>query len=89
MIVKKMMHMFTTVGFAYCKNIPDWDEAAHLQLVQEFHNLPQDEKNRLYMHHHNKENNNIYRGLAPILANDPSHKELFDMGYPYRLVGQS
>ena len=53
------------------------------------HSLPSEEKEALKMHHHNKSNTNRYRGLAPILANDPSHKELFDMGYPYRLASEN
>ncbi len=37
-------------------------------------------------HHHNSENGNYYRGLAPFMPNDISHKELFDMGLEYSRV---
>lgn len=40
------------------------------------------------MHHHNKDNKNMYRGLAPFLDNDPSHKELFDMGQPHDSISK-
>jgi isopenicillin N synthase-like dioxygenase len=40
------------------------------------------------MKHHNSENPNVYRGLAPFLDNDPSHKELFDMGLPWDMVSE-
>lgn len=78
-----MMEQFTTIGFAYIKNFDQWDEQEHFKLVKAFHDLPESEKSKLKMHHHNKENKNRYRGLAPFLDNDPSHKELFDMGWPY------
>ena len=37
---------------------------------------------------HNPDNKNIYRGLAPFVDNDVSHKELFDMGYPYEWLSE-
>lgn len=45
-----------------------------------FHSMPEDLKHSLKWKNHNPDNNNIYRGLAPFVDNDPSHKELFDMG---------
>ena len=83
-----MMEQFTTVGFAYIKNFAQWDEQEHFKLIKAFHDLPTSEKDRLKMHHHNKANHNRYRGLVPFLDNDPSHKELFDMGLPYHLHSQ-
>lgn len=37
---------------------------------------------------HNPENTNKYRGLIPILDNDPSHKECFDMGMDVELIDE-
>ena len=54
--------------------------------MKAFHDMPADVKSKLKMYHHNNENPNKYRGLAPFLDNDPSHKELFDMGLPYKYV---
>jgi isopenicillin N synthase-like dioxygenase len=58
-------------------------------LIQDFHNLPNEVKNGLKMQHHNRDNKNRYRGLVPFLDNDPSHKELFDMGWPYHQTSDS
>ena len=38
--------------------------------------------------HHNKQNSNMYRGLAPFMDNDESHKEVFDIGMPYEMVSE-
>ena len=84
-IVQQMMEQFTTVGFAYIKNFKQWNEQEHFSLIKAFHNLPQTEKDRLKMRHHNSQNVNRFRGLVPFIDNDPSHKELFDMGLPYHL----
>lgn len=80
----------TTVGFAYIKNFSDeWDESEHLYLAKAFHSVPLDVKEGLKMKHFNSSNPNRYRGLAPFLDNDPSHKELFDMGWPYHLTSEA
>lgn len=77
------MHQFTTVGFAYVKNFSkEWDEQEHFQMIKAFHAMPDEVKHNLKMKHHNQANSNRYRGLAPFMDNDPSHKELFDMGWP-------
>ena len=36
--------------------------------------------------HQCPENKNIYRGLTPVVGNDPAHKEMYDMGCSLRLV---
>lgn len=74
------MKQLTTVGFLHLKNVEGFDEDEHLARVQEFHSIPDSEKESLKWHHHNTANPNYYRGLAPFVDNDPSHKELFDMG---------
>ena len=37
---------------------------------------------------HNPENTNIYRGFIPFIDNDPSHKEMLDMGCDYDSVSE-
>jgi len=68
------------------KNVPGFSEKEHLETCKAFHALPDDVKHTLKWHHHNKDNPNYYRGLSPILPNDASHKELFDMGASYHLL---
>lgn len=48
--------------------------------------MPDEVKLKLMWKHHNSENKNIFRGLAPFVDNDESHKELFDMGVPYEQI---
>lgn len=79
-IVKKLMEMITTVGFFHLTNIDGYDEDKHLEAVKAFHAIPEEIKHKLKWKNHNPENSNIYRGLAPFVDNDPSHKELYDMG---------
>ena len=40
------------------------------------------------MNHFNKENPNLYRGLAPFVPNDPSFKELYEIGLDYSKVSE-
>ena len=82
-IVSEMMNQFSTVGFAYVRNVPGWDEQEHFKLIKALHDLPDSEKHKIKMSHHNPENKSKIRGLVPFLDNDASHKELFDTGFPY------
>jgi hypothetical protein len=41
---------------------------------------------KLYSNHHNKDNSNYYRGISPFIPNDPSYKELYDIGMDYSKV---
>ena len=52
-IIQQMMEQFSTVGFAYVKNVPGWDELEHFNLVKALHDLPESEKHKLKMAHHN------------------------------------
>lgn len=36
----------------------------------------------MYLQHFREKNQNYYRGLMPVVENDISHKEIFDMGRP-------
>jgi len=45
--------------------------------------MPVDVKRKLYVKQFNAENSNMMRGMFPLLDNDVSHKEFFDMGAPF------
>ena len=64
------------------KNVEGFDEARLLSDIKEFHSMPDSEKRKLYSHHHNPENSNLYHGFTPFIDNDASHKEFMDMGVP-------
>jgi len=82
------MEQCQSVGFLHLKNIEGYSEQEHLNICKEFHSMPDDIKHKLKWHHHNKDNENYYRGLSPILPNDKSHKELYDMGCSYNLLDE-
>lgn len=79
-LVEKIMNQLTTKGFLLISNVEGFNENQMKKLFHEFHSIPQSEKQKLYMKSYNSENNNIYRGMAPFIDNDESHKEFFDMG---------
>jgi isopenicillin N synthase-like dioxygenase len=85
-IVPQMMEMMTTLGFLHLKNCEGFDEAELLADIKEFHGLSDDVKRELYRHQFNAENDNYYFGMHPVIDNDASHKEIFDMGPDYREV---
>ena len=72
----------TTLGFLQLKNIPGFDETRLLADIKEFHQLPDEVKSSLYVRQFNKNNVNRFHGMFPLLDNDVSHKEFFDMGSP-------
>ena len=72
----------TTRGFLQLKNIPGFDETRLLADIKEFHQLPDEVKSSLYVRQFNKNNVNRFHGMFPLLDNDVSHKEFFDMGSP-------
>mmetsp|Transcript_31357 Transcript_31357/g.38880 ORF Transcript_31357/g.38880 Transcript_31357/m.38880 type:complete len:158 (-) Transcript_31357:535-1008(-) len=74
------MEMCETLGFFHLKNVPGFDEDILKQDLREFHDLPDIVKHRLSQKTYNAENSNRYRGYVPFIDNDPSHKEMFDMG---------
>jgi isopenicillin N synthase-like dioxygenase len=87
-ITKQLIHMLTTVGFLHLKNIEGFDEDELFKICKEFHSIPESIKHKLKWKNHNPTNSNRYRGLAPFVDNDPSHKELYDMGGDYDLVSE-
>jgi len=78
----------TTLGFISIKNVEGFNEAETYENAKQFHSISEEDKDVLKWKNHNKNNTNIYRGLAPFVDNDESHKELFDMGIPLRLVSE-
>ena len=54
----------------------------------EFHAMDEDVKKKLYRNQYNPENINFYFGYIPLIDNDPSHKEFFDMGTDYSEVSE-
>lgn len=80
------MHELKTVGFFLVTNVPGYDEKDLLHWGKWFCGQPEEEKKKLWKRFWNKENANIYRGLAPFIDNDPSHVEIFDMGMDYEDV---
>lgn len=87
-IVAGIMEMCTTLGFFQLKNVPGFDENELLSDIKEFHALPDDVKRTITLKHYNSENSNIYRGFIPFIDNDPSHKEMFDMGCDYSKLSE-
>jgi hypothetical protein len=69
-------------------NIPDYDEQALFAHQKWFFALSDEVKQKLYKQHFAPENKNIYRGLAPFVDNDPSHKELYEVGLDWARVSE-
>lgn len=70
-------------GFCILKNVPGFDEDDLKNAIQAFYtDISMESKNSLKLRHFNKDNSNIYRGYFPFIDNDPSHKEMFDLGRP-------
>ncbi len=70
----------TNLGFLLLSNVPDYDEDALFQHQKWFFSQSDDVKKKLYKNHFHKENPNYYRGFAPFIPNDPSYKELYEIG---------
>mmetsp|Transcript_35487 Transcript_35487/g.43446 ORF Transcript_35487/g.43446 Transcript_35487/m.43446 type:complete len:135 (+) Transcript_35487:19-423(+) len=81
-IVAQIYEQMTTLGFLQLKNIEGFDEEPLLADIKEFHSLPDSVKNTLLLKQFNPDNENRFHGLFPLIDNDVSHKEFFDMGSP-------
>ncbi|VVU95535.1 2OG-Fe(II) oxygenase superfamily [seawater metagenome] len=88
-VISLIMEQLEKLGFLYVKNIDGYDEEEMFAACKAFHNIPEKEKKKLYWKSHNSSNSNIYRGMAPFLDNDESHKEIFDMGLPLSEISES
>lgn len=78
------MQQMKTVGFCLISNVPGHDEERLLKASKAFHSLPAEVKRKITVAHFGPGNRNIYHGYFPFLDNDPSHKEFYDMGRPYK-----
>ena len=74
------MDQMTNLGFLLLSHIPGFEEKELFQHQKWFFGLPDDVKRKLYKNHFLKDNQNFYRGFAPFIANDPSYKELYEIG---------
>ena len=81
------MHNLRNVGFLTLKNVEGYDEGEHYLAVKAFFDdIPDAERRKLALKNHNRAHKNFYRGLTPIVGNDPAHKEMYDMGGSMNLV---
>ncbi len=87
-ITSQIMEQMNNLGFLLLSNIPGYDEENLFEQQKWFFNLPDDVKAKLQKNHFNKENPNFYRGFAPFIANDPSFKELYEIGLDYSKVSE-
>lgn len=87
-ITAQLMHQMTNLGFLALANIPGYDEEALFRHQKWFFALSPEAKQALYKNHFRKENKNLYRGLAPFIDNDPSHKELYEIGLDWAQVSE-
>ena len=81
-----IMHELKNTGFFIIQNVPGHDEEQLLKWGKWLMALPKEDKNRITKRFWNKSNPNVYRGLAPFIDNDPSHVEIYDMGYDFDKV---
>lgn len=87
-ITEQIMYQMTHLGFLQLSNVPGYDEEELFKYQKWYFNLPEEEKKKLYKRDFNRENKNGYRGHAPFLDNDPSHKELYEIGLEYSRVSE-
>ena len=85
-ITAQLMYQMTNLGFLALANIPGYDEEALFGHQKWFFALSPEVKERLYKNHFRPANKNLYRGLAPFIDNDPSHKELYEVGLDWAQV---
>jgi isopenicillin N synthase-like dioxygenase len=83
---EKILHELRTTGFLLITNVPGHDEERLMHWGKWLCGLSKEEKGRLTKRYWNKENKNVYRGLAPFIDNDPSHVEIYDMGLDFDKV---
>lgn len=77
-----------TVGFILLTNVPNFDEEELFLACKWLYSLSDEQKKTLSKHHFVQENNIYYRGFAPLIDNDPSHKEIYDVGLDFETVSK-
>lgn len=82
------MYQLKNLGFLSLTNVPGYNETALLDAAKWLFNIDAEDKRKMGQKHHYEGSKNYYRGLAPFIPNDPSHKELFDMGMNYSKVSE-
>jgi isopenicillin N synthase-like dioxygenase len=82
------MEQMQTLGFLVLTNVPGFDEPQLLEAAKWFFSLTPEEKTKLYTSTYNPANHNHYRGVYPFIENDPSHKEIYDIGCNYKEVSE-
>jgi isopenicillin N synthase-like dioxygenase len=87
-ITQDIMKQMTTAGFLYLSNVPDFDEDELFKWSKWFFALPEEVKSKLIKQQFNNQNANVYRGLSPFIDNDPSHKELYEVGLDLSQVSE-
>lgn len=87
-ITEGIMSQLKNLGFFALTNVPGYNETELVEAANWLYSLSEDDKRKLNQKHHNENNTNYYRGLAPFIANDVSHKELYDMGLNYSRVSE-
>ena len=78
-------------GFLVLQNVPGYDQDELLKWQKWFYALPKAERESLAIAHlarDGKHHPNTYRGFAPFLNNDVSHKEMFEIGLDYDQVSE-
>ena len=81
-----IMKELRDIGFFVVTNVPGHDEKKLLEWGKWLCALSKEEKDRITKRFWNNVNPNVYRGLAPFIDNDPSHVEIYDMGFDYDKV---
>jgi isopenicillin N synthase-like dioxygenase len=52
-VIPQVIEMFSTIGFLHIRNVKGHDEDELLEACKAFHAIPESEKKKLYLHHHN------------------------------------
>ncbi|XP_045617409.1 uncharacterized protein [Procambarus clarkii] len=95
-LVRQLREALTTVGFIYLVGVDGYDEKELLRLTRWFFSLPLKERMKISRKSFDSECKQQYRGYFPVIPNEVSHKEGFEIGltmdtqppYPENLVAK-
>ena len=80
-LARTVVEQFYHIGFLRCVNIPGYDEAALLRASNWFHlDHSKEEKMKYTTIRFDPKVSKMYRGYFPIIPNQNSHKECFEIG---------